>query len=71
MNGMLTVKQVANRLDVNKATVYFWLNSRKLIAYKAGNLWRITEEQLQDFLTREQGGGQEAVKQAVKPTSCQ
>jgi len=71
MGEFLTVNQVAKRLDVNKKTVYIWLNRQNLTGYKAGNLWRITEQQLQDFLTREQGGGQEAAKQAVKTPPCE
>lgn len=71
MKGYLTVNQVAERLDVSTDSVYLWLNEGKLAGYKAGRLWRITEQQLQDFLTREQGGRQEAVKQATKPTPCQ
>ena len=70
MEGLLTVNQVAERLGVCPDTVYLWLTTGKLVGYKAGRLWRITEEKLHDFLTREQGGGQQAVKQAVKTPPC-
>lgn len=71
MKGLLTVNQVAERLNVTPDSVYNWLREGKLIGFKAGRLWRVTEQQLQDFLTREQGGRQEATKQAVKPSPCQ
>lgn len=58
MNGILTVDQIAKRLDVSRESVYRWLRKGKLTGFKAGFLWRVTEEQLQEFLTREQVTGQ-------------
>lgn len=50
MEGFLTVNQIAERLDVTPDSVYNWLRSGKLAGFKAGVLWRVTEEQLQAFL---------------------
>ncbi len=66
MDGMLTIKQIADRLHVNKATVYTWVHNGKLNAYKAGNLWRITEEQLQEFLNHGQEARQQSGEQSSK-----
>lgn len=54
MKEILTADQIADRLNVSRESVYRWLRSGKLIGFKAGFLWRVTEEQLQDFLSREQ-----------------
>ena len=57
MNGILTVQQVAEKLQVNQETVYRWLRNGKLIGYRANRLWRIAEESLQRFLERGQRPG--------------
>ncbi len=63
MNGMLTVKQVADRLHVNKETVYRWLRTGKLAGSKLGDkLWRITDDSLADFLSHRTGAKSEHAK---------
>jgi len=52
MNGILTVRQIAEKLQVNTETVYRWLRDGKLIGYKANRLWRIGESDLKAFLLR-------------------
>ena len=54
MNGILTVRQIAERLQVNTETVYRWLRDSKLTGYKAGRLWRVGEQDLEAFLGRRQ-----------------
>ena len=46
----LTLQEVAQRLRVNPRTVQRWIHSGKLKAYRAGHLWRIRPEDLDDFL---------------------
>lgn len=50
MNGILTVRQIAEKLQVNTETVYRWLRNGKLTGYRANRLWRIGEYDLEAFL---------------------
>ena len=50
MNGILTVRQIAEKLQVNTETVYRWLRDGKLSGYRANRLWRIAEQDLEAFL---------------------
>jgi excisionase family DNA binding protein len=43
---------VAERLSVSHRTVYRWIKSDDLNAYKFANEYRIAESALQDFLER-------------------
>ncbi|MGJ9487083.1 helix-turn-helix domain-containing protein [Actinotignum sp. GS-2025e] len=47
---LLTVDEVAERLSVNRFTVYKWLYAKKLRGYKAGRAWRISLKDLTDFM---------------------
>lgn len=51
---MLTVEQVADRLQVNEQTVRRWLREGELegIAFAGRTGWRISEEDLRAFLDR-------------------
>ena len=49
-NKLLTLQQVAERLQVSKSTVYQWARTGQLRAVKAGKLWRIAEADLEAFL---------------------
>lgn len=51
---VMTVKQVASQLQVTPRTVYDWIRQGKLQAYRAGRQYRITDEQLEAFLTQSQ-----------------
>jgi len=44
--------EVAERLKVNRRSVYQWLAKEQLKGLKAGQSWRITEEDLIVFMTR-------------------
>ena len=49
---LYTPEEVAEKLRVSRRAVYQWLNSRKLNGLKAGQYWRVTEEDLTRFLQR-------------------
>ena len=45
-----TIKEVAKLLKVAYLTVYRWIQSGKLTAYKAGKQYRIEKEDLKTFI---------------------
>lgn len=45
-----TIKEVATTLKVVYLTVYRWIQSGKLIAFKAGKQYRIREKDVDKFL---------------------
>jgi excisionase family DNA binding protein len=45
-----TPSEVADKLKVNRRSVYEWLNRGYLLGLKAGQSWRITEEELISFM---------------------
>ncbi len=47
---LLTPEEVAKRLKVKKGTIYGWLRDGKLKGTKIGDLWRIDEKDLQEFI---------------------
>lgn len=47
---LLTVEQVAKRLQVSKMTIYRYLKAKKIIAFKIGKEYRIKESDFQKFL---------------------
>jgi excisionase family DNA binding protein len=51
---VLTVNQVAQRLQVDVQTVRRWLRNRDLVGIPFGGRtgWRVTEQELQAFLDR-------------------
>lgn len=50
-----TSSEVARRLKVSRRSVYQWLTSGQLSGLKAGQSWRITEEDLITFMRRRSG----------------
>ena len=50
--NFLTPEEVAELLKVDSETVELWLKQKKLPGVKIGNVWRIEEGRLQEFLTR-------------------
>ena len=46
-----TVKEVAEHLKIDERTVYRYIHAKKIKATKIGG-WRITVEDLQDFIKR-------------------
>jgi len=43
-------EEIAKRFNLKPGTVRSWINQGKLKAVKLGNLWRISEEELQRFI---------------------
>ncbi len=47
---LLTPRETAEKLKVSEQTVLRWLRKGKLKGIRAGKLWRIKEEDLQEFI---------------------
>lgn len=47
-----TLDEVAQLLNTTKKTLYTYIKSGKLKAVKIGKLWRVTNENLDDFLNK-------------------
>jgi excisionase family DNA binding protein len=50
MNKVFTVDEVAELLDVSVKTIRRYIYSGKIAAKKIGGQWRITQEQIDDYL---------------------
>jgi putative molybdopterin biosynthesis protein len=50
LDEVFTPKEVAAKLKVSERTINEWLRNGKLKASKLGRQWRITEQQLNEFL---------------------
>jgi len=46
-----TIEEVAKMLKVAYLTVYRWIQSGKLVAFKAGKQYRVKKEDLDRFIT--------------------
>ena len=46
-----TIDEVAKMLKVAYLTVYRWIQSGKLVAFKAGKQYRVKKEDLDSFIT--------------------
>jgi excisionase family DNA binding protein len=55
-----TVEEIAERLRVSHMTVYRWIKAGKLGAYKLGGEFRITEQDIEDFLAAQRFRAKEA-----------
>lgn len=49
---LYTAYEVAGKLRVNRRSVYQWLSSGHLGGFKAGQSWRVTEDDLIMFMKR-------------------
>ena len=54
MERMMTVKQVAEKLQFKPRTVRNWLATGKMTGVKLGDHWRISETDLTNFLHRDE-----------------
>jgi excisionase family DNA binding protein len=50
MEKLLTPEEVAEKLSIKFRTVHGWLRTGKLKGVKVGRLWRIREEDLEEFV---------------------
>ena len=57
-----TPSEVADKLKVNRRSVYQWLNRGHLNGLRAGQSWRITEEDLINFMKAQPSGEQGSEK---------
>jgi len=57
LEGMLTLRQVADFMKVNKQSVRRWSKSGELRAYKLGNagLWRYWPDDVAHFMEQQNG----------------
>lgn len=47
---MLTIRNVAERLQVSQKTVFRWIQQRELTASQLGRQWRIAEKDLEALI---------------------
>lgn len=57
MESLLTVKQVADYLKIDKFTVYRLIMQGKLPAYKVGGQWRLNKKMLERWLRQNLNAG--------------
>jgi len=55
MTEYKSINQVIKELGVHRNTVENWLRSGKLKGVRAGKLWRISTESLDEFLKKDKG----------------
>ena len=55
ISSLLTIAEAAERLRVNPKTLRRWIAGGDLAAYRVGRQWRITEDQLTQFLRAQCG----------------
>lgn len=44
-----TLKEIEDLLHVTRRTLYNWINSGKLKAFRIGKEWRVTRDALEEF----------------------
>ncbi len=49
---LYTLQEVADYLRVSRQTIYNWVGAGKIKASKCGKEYRITEQDLQDFMKK-------------------
>jgi len=50
--SLYTPEEVARKVKVERSTVYHWLSAGLLRGLRVGSTWRITEEDLLEFMKR-------------------
>jgi acetyl-CoA synthetase len=50
MENYFTPQEVADKLKLNVRTLYKWIREGKLNAVKLGDVWRIPESALREFI---------------------
>lgn len=54
MENYYTAQEVADKLKLPVRTIYKWIRGEKLKALKVGVVWRISENELNRLLQREE-----------------
>jgi len=49
-NELLTIDEFCDLIKVSRRTAYRWIKSGRLKAKKAGRLWRVPREAVEEFL---------------------
>lgn len=57
MENYYTPKEVSEKLKLNARTVYKWIREEKLKAVKLGDVWRISESELNRLLKGNEQNG--------------
>ena len=52
METILTLKEVAKLLKVNRITIYRLLRNRSIPAFKLGKEWRFTQESVDEWMKK-------------------
>ncbi len=52
MEPMLTVEEVARILNVSEASIRRWLRKGTLAGVQAGDQWRVSREDLEEYIRR-------------------
>ena len=55
--AILTVTDVAERLQLDPETIRRYINRGDIVAYKIGKEWRIEEDDLMEFIRRKSNVG--------------
>lgn len=50
MDKLYSITEVSEMLRVNYKTVHKWVKSGAMQAYKIGGSWRVSQEQIEEFL---------------------
>ncbi|MBS3900188.1 MAG: helix-turn-helix domain-containing protein [Dethiobacter sp.] len=53
MENYYTPKEISDKLKLNIRTIYKWIREEKINAVKLGDVWRISESELQRLLKGE------------------
>jgi excisionase family DNA binding protein len=56
---LYTADEVAIKLKVSRRSVYLWLATGQLTGLRVGQGWRVTEEDLIEFMNRRHGAVQD------------
>jgi excisionase family DNA binding protein len=52
MQEFYTAKEISDKLKLNVMTIYRYINSGKIKAYKIGKEFRVEKEEFEEFLNR-------------------
>ena len=62
---LITTADAAKRLGINRRTVILWIQSRGLPAYRLSGIWRIEDQELEDWIKKRKvnvGRGKENIE---------